>query len=213
MEQSPTPVRRFQLLSLVDDIIPLFGLIFLGWNPAIILPLYWVENIAVGYYTYKKLMLPDIAESGINISSGSGPKRPAQRTELANFFLMHYGIFTLVHGVFAFTVVPNVVADSAVDASPLLWAVPAALITALIAERIRFIRQIASPESRAKLTQGNVMGSAYVRIIVLHMSILIGAWIILGLGLPQGAAVVLILLKMTVEVFKNKFRPTTVRVG
>lgn len=213
MEQTPTPVRRFQFLSLIDDIVPLVGLTFLGWNPVIILPLYWVENIAVGYYTYKKLMLPDITESGITVSSGDGSKNLVQRAALASFFVMHYGIFTLVHGVFAFTVVPSVIAGSSVDTSPLLWAVPTALITAFVAERIRFVRQITSPELRSKITQENAMGAAYVRIIVLHFSILVGAWIIIGLGLPQGAAIVLILLKMIVEIFKNKVAPMSIRIG
>jgi len=210
MQTSGTLEKRFSLLSLVDDIVPLVGLLFLGWNPAIVLPLYWVENLAVGYYTYRKLMLPDIQESQISTTGVDGVKRQTGRKELAYFFVMHYGIFTLVHGVFAFTAIPAAVAQTGsttVDMGPLGWAVPAALLTAFFAERVRYVQQTATPQLRAQLTQGKIMGSAYVRIIVLHVSILVGATLITMLGLPQGAAVLLILLKMFVEAFKANMSP------
>jgi hypothetical protein len=84
------------------NLIPLAGVLFLGWNVWAILLLYWLENGVVGVYNVFRIMRAEGAES----TDGSGPRvngRPASKMSKASlvpFFCIHYGIFWIGHGFF-----------------------------------------------------------------------------------------------------------------
>lgn len=88
------------------NMIPLFGVLFLGWRLFPIMVLYWLENGIIGLFN-----LPKIARAPLGGLPYSGPDGPAQsifllgvfgRGFLMVFFVFHYGIFWAVHGLFVF---------------------------------------------------------------------------------------------------------------
>jgi hypothetical protein len=101
MAASPT---TSVVLLVAFNLVPLAGVLFWGWNVETLLVLYWIENGIVGLYNIPKILLA----SGTGVGSGiqvTGPfagTGPAARVGMVLFFLVHYGIFWLVHGVFVF---------------------------------------------------------------------------------------------------------------
>ena len=86
------PTARAQALPrsarylVAANLVPLAGVLFLGWDLAIVMALFWAENVVIGVYAALRMALVT--------------RRLA--LFLVPFFVSHYGMFTLVHGVFVF---------------------------------------------------------------------------------------------------------------
>src|SRR5688500_9913700 len=74
------------------NLVPLGFLLFADWSPGDVLIAYWLENVVIGLFTVVKIVT---ARAG-----GEDATRAATKIGLAAFFTFHFGIFTLVHGVF-----------------------------------------------------------------------------------------------------------------
>ena len=93
--------------------LPLVGLLLLGWDWRPIVLLYWLENITVGGVTFIGLIRARIARRAAGNPVGSAGMHPA-------FFLVHYGLFTFVHGVFVGVLV--MIPTALAPASPMTFA-------------------------------------------------------------------------------------------
>ena len=89
---------------IVANAIPLFGALFLGWNVWVILIVYWLENGSSGSSTSSRSCAPK--GRWIRTSTWRMNGKPIERRRsgaIAGFFILHYGIFWFVHGVFVLT--------------------------------------------------------------------------------------------------------------
>ena len=80
------------ILLIIANLVPLYGLFFLQWQIFPILLLFWIENIIVGILNILKML----------VASPTNPGSWLAKIFLIPFFCFHYGMFTLVHGVFVF---------------------------------------------------------------------------------------------------------------
>jgi hypothetical protein len=93
------------VLLVLFNLVPLAGVLLWGWSVATLLILYWVENGIVGLLNVPKILLaqgPD-APSNAGVRQDPTGAGPLSRAGQAGFFLVHYGIFWVVHGIFVFT--------------------------------------------------------------------------------------------------------------
>ncbi|MDL2334817.1 MAG: DUF6498-containing protein, partial [Chloroflexota bacterium] len=74
------------------NLVPLIGVLFWGWDVAIILISYWLENGIIGLINVPKIVLAAEGNSAL-------------ATVTAGFFAVHYGGFWLGHGIFVFIIV------------------------------------------------------------------------------------------------------------
>jgi hypothetical protein len=147
-------------------------------------------------------------------SAGAGGVAGAGRAGLAVFFVMHYGIFWFVHGIFVFMLPLFLGGSSPACAGPDELSNPFAAATActtfgeivwpnvVIAAAVLFISHGASflfnYVGRAEyLTTSPMrqMGAPYGRVVILHLTILFGAFAVAALGAPIGALLILVGLK------------------
>ena len=80
------------LLLIVANLVPLYGVFFLDWQIFPILLLFWMENVVVGIFNVFKML----------VASPAKPTSWLTKVFMVPFFCFHYGMFTLVHGVFIF---------------------------------------------------------------------------------------------------------------
>ncbi len=211
------------------NLVPLVGVVFWGWNVATILVLYWAENGIIGAHNVPKMLLargPDVPGQGFaraaSAPTGSGP---ASRIGSVIFFLIHYGMFWFVHGIFVFTLPffvggVTTAVDGGLDLSPgafpgpdgfgdplspvvrsgpdlaaVGWAVLGLAISRIASFLINFVgcREYLAVSPAAQ------MFAPYGRLVILHMTIILGAFVSLMLGSPVGAIVVLVILKTAVD--------------
>lgn len=88
------------LLLIAVNAIPIVAVLYLGWNVFTLLILYWIESGVVGFINVAKMARAEgtAPPSGSFQIQGVGSGTP--RGCLIPFFILHYGIFWVVHGVF-----------------------------------------------------------------------------------------------------------------
>nr|WP_237447974.1 DUF6498-containing protein [Nocardioides flavescens] len=166
-----------------------------------VLLLYWLENVVVWAVTIVRIGTARGAGEPAKLSVTVNGR--AQRTSvlgawgLAAFFAFHYGLFTLVHGVFTALLawssgVPG-------DLSPVLWLVAAIaashLVSLVLVWFARGERRVVSPTE--------AMGAPYPRMLALHAAILGGFFLFLRDGPasgPVGGVAILCLVKLAIDV-------------
>jgi hypothetical protein len=222
-------------LLVASNLVPLVGVLFWGWNLWSILILYWIENGIVGLLNVPKMLMARGGdESG---ESGSGG-----RLFLTGFFCVHYGIFWFGHGVFVLVFLPAIagfrsVVESGATFTPgglelpgvftdqgtatgpradvLLWGALALLVSHLASFFLNYVGR------REYLSRsiGAQMFAPYARVVVLHLTILFGAFVAVFLGQPIGLLVALIVLKTALDLALHlrehdpEARPTRIEVA
>lgn len=149
------------------------------------------------------------------------------RAGLAVFFVIHYGIFWLVHGIFVFTLpmfsnmragslggaagcetrifpepgeIPMPIGDPGACVAgafgEIAWgAVLIGAAALFLSHGASFLLNYVGNGEYLRTSAPRQMGSAYGRVVVLHVTILIGGFVVAFLGAPIGALIVLVVLK------------------
>jgi hypothetical protein len=190
--------------------LPLLGVLFLGWDAFAIVLLYWSENVIIGAINVLKMITcdpdPDLLVLGNVDPNDKLNSERMQRSRgdsvkmlrLANhgskfffvpFFIFHYGLFCLVHGVFIFTIFgresggfgPFGGFDNFLDVfsrDHLWWCVAALAASHLWSFAVNYIGHGEYRRTAVPI----LMFRPYARIVVLHIAILLGGFVAFALG-------------------------------
>src|SRR4051794_3658590 len=159
---------------------------FLGWSIATVVVAYWVENGVVGVINMPKIMLAGRGTTHARGAAGS--------TAMALFFLVHYGLFWFVHGVFVFvltTFARSGTLSTGIDAGSV--ALMALLLFASHGASF-FVNYVGRGEYR-RTTPGAQMAQPYLRLFILHVAIVVGFFFVIFLNQPVALVALLVLLK------------------
>lgn len=211
IDQQPTgeanPPARFGIAALAliaANLVPLAGVLWLGWSVSSIIVLYWFENIVTGAINVARL---------VKVSPGgeAGPAAKAGKLVIVPFFMLHYFFFCAVHGLFVFAMFPDEDGffPAPVGMNPLqalgraisIFATPLALPAAILAgsHLISFFTNYLGRREYERLDLKRVMSMPYRRIIVLHLTILLGGFATTALGQPIWLLAVMVLVKIAVD--------------
>ena len=141
-----------------------------------VLVIYWFENVIVWFTTILRILTAGA------VDEAAGPSRTILgNVLLAGFFTFHFGLFTLVHGVFSFSLARL---TGGFTGEPTTWLLILLAITAshLISLGLNWFGR----GERKAATARQAMVMPYPRMVVLHLSVL-GAFFLL-LALPSVAA-------------------------
>jgi len=189
------------------NLIPLFGVWFWGWNILAILIVYWLESVIIGFFNvlrllkseknepWQKPILAQKVDFGIDFSQIPWE----DKKETIKMFLANFGIFVLIDGffVFFFVLVFNL--------QPLVWWIILVnflglFISHLISHLVNFIGN--QEYKRVSLQQ--LFFQPYKRILVMHITIIVGTFLILRFGLPVNLAFsILIVLKIVIDLWSH----------
>jgi hypothetical protein len=195
------------LFLVAVNLIPLFGVLFLGWGLFPIMVLYWLENGIVGLFNLPKIALA----SGPVVGPGTGgPARPNQlpglvgRVSLMVFFVFRYGIFWAVHGVFVFVLFGGSENPSSASGGPFGMELPdwwtLAAISLFLSHGVSFVTNFLGRREYLAVSSSEQMREPYSRVMVLHATILAGGFLIAILGTPVAALGLLVVLKTAIDV-------------
>ena len=175
-----TPPAGLQAMVIVaTNLVPVAGVLFFDWEVFTILFLYWLENVVVGFFNVLKMWL-----------------QPG-RALLIPFFMVHYGLFMLVHGlaVVGLFLEPQSTADF-VAAMTDRWVTLGVALGLLVFEHgySYYHSFLASGEYKEPSGIPQML-RPYGRLVVMHLTLIFGAMAVLALGSPPVALLVLILFK------------------
>lgn len=184
------------LILIAVNLIPLFGVLYLDWQLLPLLFLFWAENVIIGVFNLLKILT----------CKPLCPISWASRLFLAPFFTVHYGMFTVGHGIFLFAMfgkeaMPETQSGQSVEATRLIeylileqhlvWP----LIALFLSHGFSFIYNFIVKGEFLQKTPGDLMLAPYGRIAILHITILIGGFAAQILGEPIIALLLLVVLK------------------
>lgn len=191
-------LKRVSVIVLIlTNLVPIFGVIFLDWQVFIVMSIFWTENVVIGIFNVLKMAFVTSANTG----------KQGKKSTLIPFFCIHYGIFTLTHGVFIFAIFGGIfehdhlitgITDSykTLVKFQFAWAVLALAISHAISYVVNYI---AKGEWK-KTTLEKLMVQPYIRVIILHITILIGGFLVMLLNSPVVGLVLLIILKTYIDI-------------
>lgn len=166
---------RAPLLSalwlLVGNLIPVWAVWRGHMSVGDVFIVYWLENVAVWAITIAKIRTARGPGAPTRVSLKINGRRvnPSDSGALSSFFAMHYGLFTGVHGVFAFIIAGM----AGGDLRPVTWGLVG---LALVASHVgSFWLNWLGEGERDRVSPSRVMWQPYPRMIVLHVAILVAA--------------------------------------
>lgn len=184
--------------AVLVNLVPIVGVTFWGWSAFALIFLYWLENLVIGARTVGA-MLATAAFGGVKALGAIA---------IAGFFTIHYGLFCFVHGTFVVTLFGGEAAAGEsmfdlADAAQTLFAREPGLYAGLAGMVLWQAVSLALFVARGEAKQAEplaLMGAPYPRIIVLHLTLIFGGFLLLLLNQPLAGLVLLALIKTGFDV-------------
>ncbi len=180
----------------VANVIPLAGVVVFGWDVFVVVFLFWLENVVVGFFNLLRMLWVE-----------RGAERfPLAKLVVMPFFLVHYGMFTAIHGVFVLVLFggmmqrgaafPSVQTVVDIVAQYHLWI---AVLALFASHGYSFVANYVAQQEYRRVTLRDLMGQPYGRVVVLHLTILFGGFLAMVLRQPVVGAFLLVVLKVGLD--------------
>ena len=143
--------------------VPVFGVLFLGWDAITILALYWAEGVIIGLMTIFKMIVAQTEPIFLKLF-------------LVLFFCLHYGGFLAVHGFMLFVFLAGFLTDGGnelvlpIDRGEIIQGIALMFVSYLIAFFVHFVFN-----KKYQTASGSVeMIHAYSQVVAMHIMLLAG---------------------------------------
>lgn len=192
------------LALIVANAIPLIGVLILGWSVWNILVIYWLENGVVGVFNVLKIARADGSQAppGPSFMVNGQPATSLSKLGLIPFFVMHYGLFWVVHGIFVLTLPAFI--NMGLRSGPGLDLDPGAVLLAAFAlavsHGLSFWWNFLRAGEYRRVTPAQLMFAPYRRLIALHLTIIFGALAVMFTGAPVAAVAILVAVKTVLDI-------------
>jgi Family of unknown function (DUF6498) len=187
------------LVLLAANLVPLYGVLVLGWSVYPLLLLYWLENVIIGGSTALRMICVDPPDGVTWVA----------KAFMVPFFCFHYGMFTLVHGLLLTSFfgpgdLPHTQAGpltltsqfdgvrQAIETLHLGWQV----LAIALSHAFSFAWNYLGRGEYRRASVSALMAAPYSRVMLLHVVILIGGFAAQALHSPVWALVLLVALKI-----------------
>ena len=178
-----------------------YGVLVLDWSVFIVIALFWLENVVIGIFNVARMLISGVRLGRVGLIAALA---------LSAFFTVHYGMFTVVHGVFVVMLFgqPELGGSMSGLFGPLVRMVDylladreawfAAVGITLLQATAFFRWTIASRAHPAVLPA--LMFAPYGRIMILHFTVIASGLLVAMLKLPVLGALLLVGLKLVFDI-------------
>ena len=180
------------------NLVPIFGVLFFDWQVFPLVFLFWLENVIIGGFNVLKMIF----------SRSKEPIKLFQKIFMIPFFCVHYGGFVTVHGIFVIHMIGRY-GGLGIDIPTVLGIISqyhlAYAATFLGASHgFSFVWNYLRGGERDRLLMGELMFGPYKRVVVLHIFIIFGGFLLLHINAPPVGILLLVLIKIVVDLFSHK---------
>ncbi len=183
------------LLLIAANLLPVVGVVYWGWDVFSILFLFWCENVAIGLFGIIRTAIFAMRRSKIGGLFTSA------------FFTVHYGGFMFGHVMVLmglFLVRTDASRASMSDIEYVLsgfngwtWAAVAALF---ISHAWSFVQNFLGNREFESMSAMDAMTMPYKRMVVTHVALIAGGFLLIGLDQPLAGLLLLLGMKITLDV-------------
>ena len=188
---------RPSIIALVlANLVPVFGVLCFHWEVFPLMFLFWSENVIVVAFNVLKMLTAD----------PESPLSWAGKLFIIPFFCVHYGMFTFIHGVFVIGLFGGGFKPGAGFPTPAtFWPIAQenylgwAILGLAISRGISFATNYLGNGEYQRASLQQLMQQPYGRIVVLHLAILFGGFLMLALHSPVWGLLLLVVLKIALD--------------
>lgn len=181
------------------NLLPLYGVLFLGWQVFPVIFLFWLENVIIGVFNVLR----------ITFFSSDKPLSWLAKIFMAPFFCFHYGMFCFVHGIFVVGIFGKTFLPQA--HFPSLPGIVAGLINTengfglsvlaiTLSHGFSFLYNYLGTGEFKRTTFDDLMRQPYARVAVLHITLLLGTFLVIVLKTTVVGLLLLIMLKIGIDI-------------
>jgi hypothetical protein len=176
------------------------GVLFFDWPVLTVLSFYWIENVIIGGFNLVRMAV-----------AGARSGRVVNGLFLCGFFIVHYGLFCLAHAYFITSLFGSEAVDDHFMFDPALALFSRAAsdvigVIALLAIAMNAgfdtVQWISNAEAADRADPQRVMFAPYGRIVVLHVVLLGGGFLLQVLHAPAIAALLLVGARLASDVLR-----------
>ncbi|MBI2210064.1 MAG: hypothetical protein HYU47_05610 [Deltaproteobacteria bacterium] len=193
--EPPPPLASPSTLALIGaNLVPLAGVLFLDWKLGEVMVLFWAESAVIGFWNVIKLAV--VAKWAAIF--------------VAPFFVGHFGGFVAGHFLFIYYFFvrgldaagpePGVW-NALLDLFAPLWP---ALMALFISHGVSFFTNYIGRREYLGMDTKTQMGEPYKRIIVMHLTIILGGGLTMIFRTPAAALLLLIALKTATDLYAHR---------
>ncbi len=189
---------RSGTVLVVTNVLPLLFVLLFDWDVFFLIALYWMENVIIGLLNIVRfftiLVLNKAWEAILMIP----------------FFAIHYGMFTFVHGIFVVVLFGK---GEVSTESGEFWSVlstvlsqPGMVVAAIglfASHLVSYFLNFLNNGEYQRTTVNNLMSAPYKRVVILHITILFGGFLVMSTGEHIAALILLIVLKIGLDLFAH----------
>jgi len=191
------------------NLVPLVGVLAWNWEVFPLLLLFWLENVIIGVFNALKMLLaaPDEGLAwGVKLF-------------VIPLFCVHYGLFTLVHGVFVLGFFGGGFRQGAPFPDlavfwqrAMEWKLEWPILGLALSHAVSFAWNYLGEGEYRRARVSTLMQQPYGRVVVLHLTLLLGAFLMTALHSPVTGLALLVVLKIALDVRahlreRRKFAP------
>jgi len=189
------------IFLLASNAVPLYGVLFLHWQIFPLVLIYWLENIVVGGYNVLRLAVDD----------PSSTWRWIGKLIVIPIFVLHFGVFTFIHGVFVFILFGGRGYRSHIPPTPaiVLQAIREtgiwfALVAVVIAHGVTFVWNFLLGGEYKNVPLWDLVRQPYARVLVLHLVVFFTALALTRGHTPLYGLVLLVILKTGADLMSHQ---------
>jgi hypothetical protein len=196
----PLPLSSESAIALVlANAVPLVGVLLFGWDLGDVMVLYWVESGVIAFYTALKIAIVGKLAAIVAVP----------------FFIGHFGGFMTGHFFLIYALfLRESSAGWAPGAGAALHAIFVPIWTSIaalfISHGVSFFTNFIGQREYESATVSGLMTAPYNRVIVMHLTLIFGGWIIMLVGMPAGALIVLLVLKTAADLRAHRHEHSTI---
>lgn len=173
------------LALILANLVPVAGVLFFSWSVGDVMLLYWGESAIIGLFNVAKMWVVDRTASLF-----MGP-----------FFFGHYGGFMVVHLLFIYGLMVEGGSPEAgllTVAGDFVPLVPA-FVALLISHGVSYVTNFLGRREYEARQMTEMMSAPYRRVIVMHMTLIFGGFLVMTFGTTMPALLLMISLKIFVD--------------
>jgi len=190
---------------LVANLVPLLGVLLADWDVNAIIVIYWSENLIIGFYNIFRMLLAKKRTPGgetmhyVRVTGNKTIRKDYTNANtklfLVPFFIMHFGIFTLVHGLFVFLLF------SSPDLN--FVAIAISFVSLFVSHGLSFVFNFVLSKEYERVSARKQLFAPYSRVMIMHLTIIFGAAIVLQFESPLLLIILMIVMKIAVDLWSH----------
>lgn len=189
------------IVLVLANLVPVFGVLCLHWEVFPLMLIFWMENVIVGVFALLRILLSEPT----NVLKWFG------KVFMVPFFAFHYGMFTMVHGIFVVALFGGGVAgtESVLRSPGVIWQIVKdqhlvwAVIGLVLSHGFSFGWNYLGRGEYRRASVDQLMTAPYARVVILHVTIILGGMLMMVLKSPAAGLAFLAGLKTVIDLWAH----------